>query len=383
MGGSISKKNVDGEEDATMRGGEVVGAGGAHTLGGGAMPPSGAAGSPGAGAGAAGAGAPRAVPPASLAAGPGRAAGGAGAEEGGGAPAAGAGARVVPTVFRWEHGGNSVYITGTFNGWDRKIPLHRSGNDFLSIQNLPATLHAYKFVVDDEWRFAPDLPTMTDVEGNINNIIDLTHFNLDEVDREEDCVPWSTGTRAAALVRRRDSFKDTAPYGTLLPDEDMFSKEPPNLPPQLRHIILNTPHPPSPEVPDPMQTPTPMHVTLNHLCACALGGRGGRAAARPGGRLAAASQVLAHSAPHPSLSPTPHTPPTLLRADCTAIRDGLMMQATTGRYRRKCVGRVNAATFFWRGGIQVLTPPHPAALHPPRADFLAPFFCPQTTVPRS
>ena len=23
----------------------------------------------------------------------------------------------VPTVFRWEHGGRQVFITGTFNGW--------------------------------------------------------------------------------------------------------------------------------------------------------------------------------------------------------------------------------------------------------------------------
>ncbi len=57
--------------------------------------------------------------------------------------------RVVPTVFRWEHGGNNVYITGTFNGWGRKIPMYRSGNDFVYIQSLTAGKHAYKFVVDD------------------------------------------------------------------------------------------------------------------------------------------------------------------------------------------------------------------------------------------
>ena len=27
----------------------------------------------------------------------------------------------VPTVFRWEHGGRNVYITGTFNNWDKQV----------------------------------------------------------------------------------------------------------------------------------------------------------------------------------------------------------------------------------------------------------------------
>lgn len=42
----------------------------------------------------------------------------------------------VPTVFRWEHGGRQVYVTGTFNNWQRQIPMHRSGNDFTYIHNL-------------------------------------------------------------------------------------------------------------------------------------------------------------------------------------------------------------------------------------------------------
>eukprot|EP00968_Pinguiococcus_pyrenoidosus_P009080 scaffold699_cov231-Pinguiococcus_pyrenoidosus.AAC.18 len=61
----------------------------------------------------------------------------------------------VPMVFRWEHGGRQVYITGTFNNWERQIPMHRSGNDFTYIHELRRGKHAYKFVVDDEWRFAP------------------------------------------------------------------------------------------------------------------------------------------------------------------------------------------------------------------------------------
>ena len=83
---------------------------------------------------------------------------------------------VVPTVFRWEHGGRHVYITGTFNNWERQIAMHRSGNDFTYVHNLPKGKHAFKFIVDDEWRYAPDQPTIADVDGRINNFIDITDF---------------------------------------------------------------------------------------------------------------------------------------------------------------------------------------------------------------
>lgn len=180
--------------------------------------------------------------------------------------------QVIPTVFRWEHGGNQVYITGTFNNWSRKVPMHRSGNDFVYIQSLPTGKHAYKFVVDDEWRFAPDQPTVADTAGNINNMIDLANF----IPEEE-----------AAPPARKDSLPHI-PYGHALPDEDEYSKEPPLLPPHLRQIILNAP---SPDVSDSLRLPMPQSVTLNHLYE-------------------------------------------------TAIKDGLMVQAITQRYRRKFVSTV-------------------------------------------
>mmetsp|Transcript_10537 Transcript_10537/g.31730 ORF Transcript_10537/g.31730 Transcript_10537/m.31730 type:complete len:201 (+) Transcript_10537:160-762(+) len=95
----------------------------------------------------------------------------------------------VPTVFRWEHGGRQVYITGTFNNWERQIPMHRSGNDFTYIHDLRRGKHAYKFVVDDEWRFAPDQPTVADIEGRINNFIDVHDFKSLEEQEEEEEAP--------------------------------------------------------------------------------------------------------------------------------------------------------------------------------------------------
>jgi len=208
----------------------------------------------------------------------------------------------VPTVFRWEHGGRQVYITGTFNGWSRQIPMHRSGNDFTYIHNLKRGKHAFKFIVDDEWRFAPDQATVADIEGRINNFVDVSDFQPYTGDRNfEESLEGATFTIPASSVasgpksvstantsvggpnRHGSSFDsglqvptatttatpdpiDDEGFGNTMPDIDEYTKEPPPLPPHLRHIILNKP----PQLNDTAALPVPQHVALNHLYCTAI-----------------------------------------------------------------------------------------------------------------
>eukprot|EP00644_Phytophthora_capsici_P004761 jgi/Phyca11/557875/estExt2_Genewise1.C_PHYCAscaffold_10031 len=147
-------------------------------------------------------------------------------------------------VFKWEHGGRNVFITGTFNGWDKQCPMHRSGNDFTYIANLTRGKHMYKFVVDDDWRFAPDQLTMADVEGNVNNYVDVSEFApLSDFDGK----------------KLQDDDEDPEnPYSRYIPEIDEYTKEPPPLPPHLRHIILNK----APPTVDGRLLPVPQHVAL-------------------------------------------------------------------------------------------------------------------------
>jgi len=218
----------------------------------------------------------------------------------------------VPTVFRWEHGGRQVYITGTFNGWSRQIPMHRSGNDFTYIHNLKRGKHAFKFIVDDEWRFAPDQPTVADIEGRINNFIDVTDFKPYTGDRDFEkekaaaeygcysALPdisstggasgaggtkadgTSTATTTTGTGDKKDGEevvgsdakesleqrpdRDGEIFSHNMPDLDEYTKEPPPLPPHLRHIILNKP----PQLQDTAALPVPQHVALNHLYCTAI-----------------------------------------------------------------------------------------------------------------
>ena len=187
----------------------------------------------------------------------------------------------VPTVFRWEHGGRQVYIAGTFNGWSRQIPMHRSGNDFTYIHNLSRGKHAFKFIVDDEWRFAPDQPTIPDIEGRINNFIDVTDFRAytgdREFEREKAAAEYGYSGEEADTEKSGDNSdgsddmgnrpdKDGEVFSHNMPDLDDYTKEPPPLPPHLRHIILNKP----PQLQDTAALPVPQHVALNHLYCTAI-----------------------------------------------------------------------------------------------------------------
>jgi 5'-AMP-activated protein kinase regulatory beta subunit len=160
---------------------------------------------------------------------------------------------IVPTVFRWEHGGRNVYITGTFNNWERQIAMHRSGNDFSYVHNLKRGKHAYKFIVDDEWRYAPDQPTIADIEGRTNNFIDVSDFTPYQGDEN-------------FFERSKERKMPDSEYNQVIPDIDEYTKEPPGLPPHLRLIILNKP----PPTPDPLTLPVPQHVALNHLYCTAI-----------------------------------------------------------------------------------------------------------------
>mmetsp|Transcript_20904 Transcript_20904/g.25355 ORF Transcript_20904/g.25355 Transcript_20904/m.25355 type:complete len:318 (+) Transcript_20904:349-1302(+) len=165
----------------------------------------------------------------------------------------------VPMVFRWEGGGKNVYITGTFNQWREKIPMHRSGNDFTYIHELKRGKHAFKFIVDDEWRFAPEQPTVADQMGFINNFVDLTSFERSFTDSDRPLID-------------NESILDDSRYDEeYAPDPDdpqWYTKEPPQLPPHLRNIILNAKGSGGEDRPNMMQTP--QHVTLNHLYCSAI-----------------------------------------------------------------------------------------------------------------
>eukprot|EP01104_Vermistella_antarctica_P014184 TRINITY_DN4422_c0_g1_i1.p1 TRINITY_DN4422_c0_g1~~TRINITY_DN4422_c0_g1_i1.p1 ORF type:complete len:255 (-),score=41.35 TRINITY_DN4422_c0_g1_i1:123-887(-) len=156
---------------------------------------------------------------------------------------------LIPTVITWNHGGSDVYVTGSFNNWSTKIPLNKSERDFTTIQYLPPGVHQYKFIVDGRWQHAHDQPIAADVNGNLNNCVEIqSHLDLTGMNGKGTTSPVGT---------------PPGEYGqeNIKPD-DFVTSEPPALPPHLLRALLNT-APLSGE--DPSLLPVPHHVMLNHF----------------------------------------------------------------------------------------------------------------------
>ncbi|KAG0335322.1 hypothetical protein BG004_008496 [Podila humilis] len=80
----------------------------------------------------------------------------------------------VSYKFVWNHGGNSVRVTGTFDKWQASVELHKRDDAFEATVDLDRTkvIH-FKFVVDGQWVCALDLEREFDVGGNENNVLHI------------------------------------------------------------------------------------------------------------------------------------------------------------------------------------------------------------------
>jgi hypothetical protein len=78
-----------------------------------------------------------------------------------------------------------VFITGTFNMWQHKVPLvpqltpSGAPSTWSVVLQLPAGIHRLKFIVDDEWRCSRQLPTAQDEDGNLVNYIEVSGIRKD------------------------------------------------------------------------------------------------------------------------------------------------------------------------------------------------------------
>lgn len=153
---------------------------------------------------------------------------------------------LVPVAINWTQGGNSVEVEGSFDNWQSRQTLHRSGNrEFAIVMSLRPGVYQYKFIVDGQWKYAPDQPAMYDEIGNVNNVLEVQEYVPEILDSLD----------AFTAPASPPASYDCAPFNS-----DDFAKEPPPLPPQLHMTLLNMPM-----VPDaPNLLPRPQHVVLNH-----------------------------------------------------------------------------------------------------------------------
>ncbi|VDP73720.1 unnamed protein product [Echinostoma caproni] len=91
------------------------------------------------------------------------------------------GERKCPTVFRWNGGGRDIYISGTFNNWETRIPMvKRSSGVYVIIDCTPGT-HEYKYFIDGAWYHDPTKPTVDNIMGTKNNVVHVKPSDFDVI----------------------------------------------------------------------------------------------------------------------------------------------------------------------------------------------------------
>eukprot|EP00238_Polyblepharides_amylifera_P013974 CAMPEP_0196575652 /NCGR_PEP_ID=MMETSP1081-20130531/5082_1 /TAXON_ID=36882 /ORGANISM="Pyramimonas amylifera, Strain CCMP720" /LENGTH=226 /DNA_ID=CAMNT_0041894017 /DNA_START=384 /DNA_END=1064 /DNA_ORIENTATION=- len=152
----------------------------------------------------------------------------------------------IPTVITWSHGGNNIEVQGSFDNWESRQSLHRHGKDFNLVKMLLPGVYQYKFIVDGEWKYAPDQPAMYDEMGNVNNVLEVQEYIPENLD---------------SLSGFKSPPSPPSSYNQMLPPSEDYAKEPPTIPPQLLLTLLNCPT----SLENPTMLPRPQHVILNHM----------------------------------------------------------------------------------------------------------------------
>lgn len=176
----------------------------------------------------------------------------------------------VPTVFRWEYGGEEVYLSGSFNEWKTRIPMSYSGGEFGAIIELLEGEHYFKFLVDGHWIHDPNQPTVNDTFGGRNNVVVVNKSDFDA----GEALDVDAGAQKGSFGSMRQ-LSPPGSYGQLIPSpntpvvihDSLHSSVPPVLPPHLLNVILNKE---AVDQEDLTLLPVPHHVALNHLYALSI-----------------------------------------------------------------------------------------------------------------
>ncbi|KDP35506.1 hypothetical protein JCGZ_08944 [Jatropha curcas] len=153
----------------------------------------------------------------------------------------------IPTMITWSYGGKDVAVEGSWDNWKTRIPLQRSGKDFTIMKVLPSGVYQYRFIVDRQWKYIPDLPWAQDDSGNAYNVLDLQDYVPEDLESISSFEPPQSPESS---------------YNNLQLGNDDYAKEPPFVPPHLQMTLLNMPSSYM-EIPPPLSRP--QHVVLNHL----------------------------------------------------------------------------------------------------------------------
>ncbi|RWR74813.1 SNF1-related protein kinase regulatory subunit beta-1 [Cinnamomum micranthum f. kanehirae] len=134
----------------------------------------------------------------------------------------------IPTMITWNYEGKDVAVEGSWDNWTSRKILQRSGKDHSILLVLTSGTYHYKFIVDGEWRYIPDLPYVADEMGCLTNILDVHDYVPENIE---------------GIAEFQPPTSPDSSYDQLFPVDEDFTKEPLTVPPQLHLTILGMQNP--------------------------------------------------------------------------------------------------------------------------------------------
>ncbi|KAL9244354.1 hypothetical protein vseg_018140 [Gypsophila vaccaria] len=150
----------------------------------------------------------------------------------------------IPTLITWSLGGNNVAVEGSWDNWTSRKILQRSGKDHSVLLVLPSGIYHYRFVVDGETQYMPDLPYVSSEMGLVCNVLDVNDYVPESLDSIAEFEPPPSPDES---------------YGHTYPEEEEFAKDPIMVPSQVHLTVLGT------QKSSEASSSRPQHVVLEHL----------------------------------------------------------------------------------------------------------------------
>ncbi|TNJ28220.1 5'-AMP-activated protein kinase, beta-1 subunit [Giardia muris] len=172
-----------------------------------------------------------------------------------------AGQNIEVTVTWREKADSAVYCVGSFNNWTERVPLQRNhAGIWFAVLYLPPGVYQYKFIVDGNWVCAQDQPQCRDSDGNLNNVIHISHSgHLMEPANQEDLRQDFVAGQMHGAVEGW--------FTTVIPEnaKDIWKTFPSEIPHQLLKTVLNDTLSRTDTYEPSLLLPIPDHVTLTHF----------------------------------------------------------------------------------------------------------------------
>merc|ERR1711933_201798 len=123
----------------------------------------------------------------------------------------------------------------------------------MGIMEIEPGVYHYKFIVDNQWRCAPDQKHVRDANGAYSNVLDVRSHSFQQV-----------------IEKQKEQYQ----YAQNLPKSDQFVQDPPICPIHLHKVILNNDEDEDEDEIEKkqrksikintMELPKPLRVSLNH-----------------------------------------------------------------------------------------------------------------------